>query len=168
MVIGDTLSIKVYQAVAAALNKNPDRSVVLSDTGNFPTDLYMVDGLIKTMNRSLELKLVEPEEVADALDDSVAVLLLTHIDYRTGRMHDMQALTKKAQDLCIVTVWDLAHSAGAVPVDLTACQAEFAVGCTYKYLNGGPGAPAFIYVRPDLCRDAVSYTHLTLPTICSV
>ena len=153
VVIGDTLSIKVYQAVAAALNKKPDRSVVLSDTGNFPTDLYMVDGLIKTMNRSLELKLVEPEEVADALDDSVAVLLLTHIDYRTGRMHDMQALTKKAQDLGIITVWDLAHSAGAVPVDLAACQAEFAVGCTYKYLNGGPGAPAFIYVRPDLCRD---------------
>ena len=110
VVIGDTLSIKVYQAVAAALNKKPDRSVVLSDTGNFPTDLYMVDGLIKTMNRSLELKLVEPEDVADALDDTVAVLLLTHIDYRTGRMHDMQALTKKAQDLGIITAWDLAHS----------------------------------------------------------
>ena len=153
VVLGDTLSIKVYQAVAAALNRQPDRQVVLSDTGNFPTDLYMVDGLVKTMNRGLTVKLVEPDQIADALDESVAVLMLTHIDYRTGRMHDMQDLTKKAQALGIVTVWDLAHSAGAVPVDLTACQAEFAVGCTYKYLNAGPGAPAFIYVRPDICND---------------
>ncbi len=152
VVIGDTLSIKVYQAVAAALNRQPERAVVLSDTGNFPTDLYMVDGLLKTMNRSVQLKLVKPEEIADTLDESVAVLLLTHVDYRTGRMHDMQALTKKAQDLGIITVWDLAHSAGAVPVDMTTCEAEFAVGCTYKYLNAGPGAPAFIYVRPDLCN----------------
>lgn len=151
VVLGDTLSIKVYQALAAALNMQTSRRVILSDTGNFPTDLYMAEGLIKTMGQQHEIRLVDPDDVYDALDESIAVLMLTHVDYRTGRMHDMQALTQKAHDLGIVTIWDLAHSAGAVPVDMTACQAEFAVGCTYKYLNAGPGAPAFIYVRPDLC-----------------
>ncbi|NSX56273.1 kynureninase [Parasulfitobacter algicola] len=150
VVLGDTLSVKVYQALASALDMRPDRRIVLSDNGNFPTDLYMADGLIKTLDRGHELKVVEPETVADAIDETVAVLMLTHVDYRTGRMHDMVELTAKAHAAGAVVIWDLAHSAGAVPVDLTACQAEFAIGCTYKYLNGGPGAPAFIYVRPDL------------------
>jgi kynureninase len=149
-VMGDTLSIKVYQAVAAALKLNPARRVVLSDTGNFPTDLYMVEGLINMLDHGYELRTVAPEEVAGAIDDKVACVLLTHVDYRTGRMHDMPAITKTAQDKGAVMVWDLAHSAGAVPVDLAGCNAEMAIGCTYKYLNGGPGAPAFIYVRRDL------------------
>ncbi|MGJ5202111.1 kynureninase [Bradyrhizobium sp. HKCCYLR20261] len=148
VVMGDTLSIKVYQALAAALSLNPDRRVILSDSGNFPSDLYMAQGLIRMLGDRASLKVVEPEQVEAAIDDSVAVLMLTEVDYRTGRMHDMAALTKKAHAVGALTVWDLAHSAGAVPVDLAGADADFAVGCTYKYLNGGPGAPAFIYVAP--------------------
>ena len=147
---GDTLSIKVYQALAAALDMRPDRRAVLSDTGNFPTDLYMAEGLIDTLARGHELRTVAPEAVADAIDETVAVVMLTHVDYRTGRMHDMEAITRRAHEAGAVTIWDLAHSAGAVPLDIEGCETQFAVGCTYKYLNGGPGAPAFIYVRPDL------------------
>ena len=154
VVIGDTLSIKVYQALAAGLNMRPGRKVILSDTGNFPTDLYMAEGLIKLIDRDIELKVVPPEAVADSLDDSVAVMMLTQVDYRTGRLHDMAALTRKAHDAGAVALWDLAHSAGAVPLDLAGCRAEFAVGCTYKYLNAGPGSPAFIYIRPDLAKAA--------------
>ena len=149
---GDTLSIKVYQALASALELNPGRKTVLSDNGNFPTDLYMAVGLLKSLGEDYRLKVVDPEAVADHIDDSVAVVMLTEVDYRTGRMHDMAAITRKAHDAGAVMIWDLAHSAGAVPVDLTAANADFAVGCTYKYLNGGPGAPAFIYVRPDLAN----------------
>jgi kynureninase len=149
-VVGDTLSIKVYQALASALDLNPSRKVVLSDNGNFPSDLYMADGLLKSLGRGLELKVVEPEAVADAIDETVAVVMLTEADYRTGRLHDMKAITAKAHAAGAVMIWDLAHSAGAFPVDLAGSNAEFAVGCTYKYLNGGPGAPAFIYVRPDI------------------
>ncbi|MEM9009632.1 MAG: kynureninase [Pseudomonadota bacterium] len=145
--MGDTLSIKVYQTVAAALDLRPGRDVVLSDTGNFPTDLYMVEGLLRTRGAG-SLRLVEPEEVMDALDDRVAVLMLTEVDYRTGRLHDMVALTERAHAVGALTVWDLAHSAGALPVDLAGAGADFAAGCTYKYLNGGPGAPAFVYVAP--------------------
>ncbi len=152
--VGDTLSIKVFQALAAALALNPDRRVILSDTGNFPSDLYMAEGLIGLKGGGLELRTPAPEAVKDALSDEVAVLMLTEVDYRTGRLHDMARLTRRAHALGIVTVWDLAHSAGALPVDLEGTRADFAVGCTYKYLNGGPGAPAFIYVRPDLADRA--------------
>ncbi len=150
---GDTLSIKVYQAVAAALKMRPDRKVILSDSGNFPSDLYMIGGLIETIGGDYRLLTPAPDEVSQHIDDTVAVVILTQVDYRTGRMHDMAALTRKAQDAGAVVIWDLAHSAGAVPVDMAGCGAEFAVGCTYKYLNGGPGAPAFIYVRPDIIND---------------
>ncbi|MEM6467569.1 MAG: aminotransferase class V-fold PLP-dependent enzyme, partial [Pseudomonadota bacterium] len=102
------------------------------------------------LDQGHRLETVAPEDILGALDTHVAVLMLTHVDYRTGRMHDMAKITERAQALGIIVIWDLAHSAGAVPVDLAACGAEFAVGCTYKYLNGGPGAPAFIYIRPDL------------------
>ncbi|GLQ16013.1 kynureninase [Maritalea porphyrae] len=148
VVMGDTLSIKVYQAVASALELNQSRKVVLSDNGNFPTDLYMVDGLLKSLNNGHELRLADPENVEAELSEEIAVLMLTEVDYRTGRKHDMKTITEKAHALGIIVIWDLAHSAGAVEVDLTACDADFAVGCTYKYLNGGPGAPAFIYVAP--------------------
>ena len=148
VVMGDTLSIKVFQALASALDLNPGRSVILSDSGNFPSDLYMAEGLIGLLGDAFELRIVEPEAVEAAIDDTVAVLMLTEVDYRTGRLHDMQALTRKAHAAGALTVWDLAHSAGALPVDVTAAEADFAVGCTYKYLNGGPGAPAFIYVAP--------------------
>ncbi len=159
VVMGDTLSIKVYQALAAALDLRPDRRVILSDTGNFPSDLYMAEGLVRLLGGGYELCTVAPEAVADAIDDSVAVTLLTEVDYRTGRKHDMRALTAKAHAAGALTVWDLAHSAGALPVDLAGAGADFGVGCTYKYLNSGPGGPAFIYVAPrlaDIARPALS------------
>ncbi|MFT4619418.1 MAG: kynureninase [Sulfitobacter sp.] len=150
VVIGDTLSLKVFQALCAGLNMRPERKVILSDTGNFPSDLYMADGLARLKGQGYALKTVAPEDVAGAIDETVAVVMLTQVDYRTGRMHDMSAVTKIAQDAGAVMLWDLAHSAGAVEVQIVASACELAVGCTYKYLNGGPGAPAFIYVRPDL------------------
>ncbi|QPC85737.1 kynureninase [Mesorhizobium sp. NBSH29] len=149
VVMGDTLSLKVHQALASALELKPARRVVLSDNGNFPSDLYIAQGLLKSLDRGYVLKVVDPEEVEDAIDDQVAVLMLTEVDYRTGRLHDMKALTAKAHAKGAITVWDLAHSAGALPVDLAGAGADFAVGCTYKYLNGGPGSPAFIYVAPQ-------------------
>ncbi|RYH03069.1 kynureninase [Salipiger sp. IMCC34102] len=145
--LGDTLSVKVFQALAAALAMT-DRRVILSDSGNFPSDLYMAEGLVEALGGGRSLRVVAPEDVADHLTEEIAVLMLTQVDYRTGRLHDMAALTAKAQALGIVTVWDLAHSAGALAVDVAGAGADFAVGCTYKYLNGGPGAPAFIYVAP--------------------
>ncbi|MCL7464423.1 kynureninase [Phaeovulum sp. NW3] len=155
VVMGDTLSIKVYQAIAAGLDMNPARRVILSDNGNFPTDLYMAEGLCRTLGADYRLKVVAPEDVADAIDDTVAVLMLTEVDYRTGRRHDMAALTARAHAAGAIAVWDLAHSAGAFPVDLAGAGADFAVGCTYKYLNSGPGGPAFIYVAPRHADRAV-------------
>lgn len=154
VVVGDTLSIKVYQALAAALRMRPDRRVILSDTGNFPSDLYMAEGLVALLGSDYALKTVAPEEVDNAIDESVAVTMLTDVDYRTGRRHDMARLTARAHAAGALAVWDLAHSAGALPVDVAGAGADFAVGCTYKYLNAGPGAPAFIYIAPHLAEDA--------------
>ena len=148
VVLGDTLSIKVYQALASALEMNPQKRVILSDTGNFPSDLYMAEGLCRTLGPEYVLKTVAPEDVAGAIDANVAVLLLTEVDYRTGRRHDLPALTARAHAAGALAVWDLAHSAGATDVVVGAGGADFAVGCTYKYLNSGPGGPAFIYVAP--------------------
>ena len=159
MVMGDTLSIKVYQALAAALELRPDRRVILSDHGNFPSDLHMAKGLVRILGRGHELRLVAPEEVEAALDERVAALMLTEVDYRTGRLHDMAGLTRAAHAVGALTIWDLAHSAGALPIDLGGTGADFALGCTYKFLNGGPGAPAFIYVAPrhiERVRPALS------------
>ena len=159
VVMGDTLSIKVYQALASCLEMNPTRRVILSDTGNFPSDLYMAEGLIRTLGNGYTLKTVAPEDVLDTIDDTVAVTMLTEVDYRTGRKHDMAALTARAHKHGALTIWDLAHSAGAFQVHLAQCHADFAVGCTYKYLNSGPGGPAFIYVAPrhaDTARPALS------------
>ncbi|MEW9918501.1 kynureninase [Marimonas sp. MJW-29] len=154
VVMGDTLSVKVYQALAAGLKMRPERKIILSDTGNFPSDLYMAEGLVGLLGQGYELRTVAPEEVAEAIGDDIAVVMLTEVDYRTGRKHDMKTITELAHAAGAVMVWDLAHSAGAIPVDLAASNCEFAVGCTYKYLNGGPGAPAFIYIRPDLADAA--------------
>ena len=159
VVMGDTLSIKVYQALASALEINTDRRMILSDSGNFPTDLYMADGLIKSLDKGHELKLCEPAEIEAMLSEEVAVLMLTEVDYRSGRLHDMKSLTAKAHEMGILTIWDLAHSAGALPVDVGSADVDFAVGCSYKYLNSGPGGPAFIYVAPrlaDRVRPALS------------
>ena len=157
--MGDTLSIKVYQALASALEMNAPRRVILSDSGNFPSDLYMAQGLCRTLGPEYELRIVDPEDVMDAIDETVAVTLITEVDYRTGRKHDMAAITARAHAMGALTIWDLAHSAGALPVDLAGAGADFACGCTYKYLNSGPGGPAFIYVAPrhqDRARPALS------------
>jgi kynureninase len=146
--MGDTLSVKVYQALAAAIAMRPERRVILSDSGNFPSDLYMAEGLVATLGRGLELRVVAPEEVEGAIDETAAAVMVTEVDYRTGRRHDMAAITARAHAAGALCIWDLAHSAGALPVDVAGGDADFAVGCTYKYLNGGPGAPAFIYVAP--------------------
>ncbi|APH72009.1 kynureninase [Aquibium oceanicum] len=150
VVAGDSTSINLHKALTAAVSLAGPRKVVLSDSGNFPTDLYVAQMALRALGGGHELKVVAPEEVAGTIDDTVAVLMLTQVDYKTGRLHDMQALTAKARENGVVSIWDLAHSAGALPVDLAGADADFAVGCGYKYLNGGPGAPAFIYVRPGL------------------
>ncbi|GAA6118193.1 kynureninase [Acidovorax sp. FG27] len=150
VVCTDSTSINLYKVLSAALNiaraDAPGRRRIVSERSNFPTDLYIAEGLCK--ERGLELVLVEPEEIGAALTQEVAVLMLTHVNYRTGAMHDMAAVTAQAHAAGILCVWDLAHSAGAVPVDLHGAGADFAIGCGYKYLNGGPGAPAFVWVHP--------------------
>lgn len=153
---GDTLSIKVFQALSSAVSMRPERRVILSDSGNFPTDLYMAGGLVNLLQSDYELRVVAPEEVMDALNDDVAVVMLTQVDYRTGRLHDMKALTQRAHEVGALTVWDLAHSAGAIATNVDTNKADFAVGCTYKFLNAGPGSPAFIYVAPHLIDTASS------------
>ena len=152
VVMGDTLSIKVFQALSAALALRPDRRVILSDSGNFPSDLYVAEGIARALGATL--RVVAPEEVEAAIGPDLAVLMLTEVDYRTGRRHDMPALTARAHDAGALAIWDLAHSAGAVDVDLLGSDADFAVGCTYKYLNGGPGAPAFIWTHPRHAEQA--------------
>ena len=147
VVATDTTSINLFKVLSAALSiataDHPSRRVLVSERSNFPTDLYIAEGLCA--ERGYTLKLVEPEEIAGALNSDVAILMLTHVNYRTGAMHDMAAVTKAAHAAGALVVWDLAHSAGAVPVDLRGAGADFAVGCGYKYLNGGPGAPAFVW-----------------------
>jgi kynureninase len=152
VVMGDTLSIKVFQALSAALALRPDRRVILSDSGNFPSDLYVAEGIARALGATL--RVVSPEEVEAAIGPDLAVLMLTEVDYRTGRRHDMPALTARTHDAGALAIWDLAHSAGAVDVDLLGADADFAVGCTYKYLNGGPGAPAFIWTHPRHAEQA--------------
>ena len=147
--VADNTSVNVFKCVSAALAMRPDRKVILSDSGNFPTDLYIAQGLAAGLEQAHELEIAAPEDVYDALDESVALLMLTEVDYRTGRRHDMARLTRRAHEVGALTMWDLAHSAGAFEVDLYGAGADFAVGCGYKYLNGGPGAPAFLYVKPE-------------------
>ncbi|WP_342618066.1 kynureninase [Rhodoferax sp. GW822-FHT02A01] len=150
VVATDTTSINLYKVLSAAVSiakqDAPQRRVIVSERSNFPTDLYIAEGLCKA--QGFTLKLVEPEEIAASLTSDLAVLMLTHVNYRTGAMHDMAAVTATAHAAGALVIWDLAHSAGAVPVDLLGAGADFAVGCGYKYLNGGPGAPAFLWVNP--------------------
>jgi kynureninase len=149
-VIADSTSVNLMKLLSAALPLRPDRRVILSDTENFPNDLYIAQGLVKLLGAPYELRLVDPDEIEHALDDSVAILMMTEVDYRTGRRHDMKRLTQRAHAAGALTLWDLCHSVGAFPVDLNGCEADLAVGCTYKYLNGGPGSPAFLFVTTRL------------------
>ncbi|MEX3821252.1 kynureninase [Paraburkholderia sp. BR14262] len=151
VVVTDTISINLFKTLSAALRmqdmRDPKRRVIVSERSNFPTDLYIAQGLIRQLDRGYELRLVDdPSELSAAITGDVAVAMITHVNYRTGYMHDMAALTKLVHDRGALVLWDLAHSAGAVPVDLNGVGADCAVGCTYKYLNGGPGSPAFAWV----------------------
>ncbi|OZI43352.1 kynureninase [Bordetella genomosp. 4] len=153
VVVTDTTSLNLFKSLAAAIRIQqqaaPQRKIIVSERDNFPTDLYMIQGMIDLLQQGYEMRLVDEDlSLEQALDDSVAVLLLSHVNYRTGHMYDMADVTAQAHARGALTIWDLAHAAGAVPVDLTGANADFAVGCTYKYLNGGPGAPAFIWVAP--------------------
>ncbi len=145
VIVADSTSINLYKLLAAALRLKPDRPVIVTEVDNFPTDLYVAEGLVRWLDAPFELRAVERNALGAALDDRVAVLTLTEIDYRTGERHDMAALTRAAHEKGALVLWDLSHSAGALPIDLEAVEADFAVGCGYKYLNGGPGAPAFLY-----------------------
>ena len=164
LIVGDSTSVNLYKVLSAALalakTDAPQRKLIVSERSNFPTDLYIADSLARA--QGLTLKLIEPGEVTSALNADVALLMLTHVNYRSGRMHDMTAVTLAAHAAGALVVWDLAHSAGAVPVNLKGATsseaaeptawnpeaADFAVGCGYKYLNGGPGAPAFVWAHP--------------------
>jgi kynureninase len=150
-VVADSTSVNLFKLLAAALNERPGRKVILTEEGNFPTDLYMAQGLTALLQRQYELR--QAPDVLTALDERTAVLMLTHVDYRSGAMHDMAALTRAAHHVGALVLWDLSHSAGAVPLQLESDGVDLAVGCGYKYLNGGPGAPAFLYVAKHLQTD---------------
>jgi kynureninase len=144
--VADSTSVNVFKLLAAATGLRPERRVILSERSNFPTDLYMAEGLIALTGGRHTLRLEDWDDIEAAIDRETAVLMLTHVDYRRGRMWDMARLTARAHEAGALVLWDLAHSAGAVPVDLAGAGADFAVGCGYKYLNGGPGAPAFLMI----------------------
>ena len=150
VIAADSTSVNIFKLLAVAFGLRPDRRVILAETGGFPTDTYIAEGLVQLTGGRHALRLIDTAEIPAALTQDVAVLMLTHVNYRTGVMHDMAALTAAAHEAGVLVLWDLAHSAGAVPVDLETAGADFAVGCGYKFLNGGPGAPAFLYVAKPL------------------
>ncbi|MCY7272041.1 MAG: kynureninase [Sphingomonas bacterium] len=149
VLVCDSTSINLFKLLAAALAASPGRTVILSERGNFPTDLYIAEGVTR-MLPGVEVRAVDRAEIAASLDDQVAVLMLTHVDYRSGERHNMAALSAAARAAGALSLWDLSHSAGALDLSLSASGADLAVGCGYKYLNGGPGAPAFLYVAAQL------------------
>jgi len=155
VVITDTTSINLFKVLVAALRvqaeRDPSRKVIVTERSNFPTDIYMVEGLADLLQQGYSLRLVDrPEAFPAAIGSDTAVALITQVNYKTGYLYDMQALTAHAHECGALTIWDLCHSAGAVPIDLKAANADYAIGCTYKYLNGGPGSPAFVWVAPAL------------------
>jgi len=148
LLIADSTSVCLFKLLAAAARARPGRGTILSQKRNFPTDLYVAQGLAEVLG--LGLRAVEPDEIIGAIDGDTAVVTVTHVDYRSAAFYDMHAVSKAARAAGAPVVWDLSHSAGAIEVDLNGCGAELAVGCGYKYLNGGPGAPAFVYVAEAL------------------
>jgi kynureninase len=154
VIVADSTSVNLFKLLAEALRVQPGRHFILTEASNFPTDLYIAQGLIELLGGNHALRVVEHAQIERALDGSVAVLMLTHVDYASGEIHDMRRITEAAQKVGTLVLWDLSHSAGAVPVDLNAAQVDLAVGCGYKYLNGGPGAPAYLFVAKGL-QDAM-------------
>ena len=151
--VGDTLSIKVFQALASAINYQKNRKVLLTDASNFPSDIYAAQGLINMLKADHELKIVNTDNLIENINENVAAIFFTEVDYRTGRRYDAKKIIKTAKQNGALVILDLAHSAGAIDTNLTDLDVDFAVGCTYKYLNGGPGSPAFIYVNPNLINS---------------
>ena len=151
LVACDSTSVNLYKALHAACALRPDRGIILTDINNFPTDLYLIDSVAR--ERGMEVMALPKGEIIAAMNNEVAVVELTHVDYRSAEMYDMDEFTAIAHRSNALIIWDLAHSAGAVPVDLMKADADFAIGCGYKYLNGGPGAPAFIYVAPEIAHS---------------
>jgi kynureninase len=151
--VGDTLSIKVFQALASAINFQKNRKVLLTDASNFPSDIYAAQGLINMLKADHKLKIVNTDNLIENINENVAAIFFTEVDYRTGRRYDAKKIIKTAKQNGALVILDLAHSAGAIDTNLTELDVDFAVGCTYKYLNGGPGSPAFIYVNPNLINS---------------
>ncbi len=164
VVVGDSTSVNLFKLVVAALSLRPGRERIVSDVLNFPSDLYVLQGSVQLLGNRHRLHLVpsadgitiDPEALQSAIDERTALVTLSHVTFKSGFLHDMEAVTKKARQVGALVLWDLSHSVGVVPIDLDGCGADLAVGCSYKYLNGGPGAPAFLYVRRDLYRQARS------------
>ena len=150
VIVADSTSVNLFKLLSEALRVQPGRHFILTEASNFPTDLYVAQGLIDFLGGNHALRVVERSEIERSLDGSVAVLMLTHVDYASGEIHDMRRITAAAQKVGTLVLWDLSHSAGAVPIDLNAAQVDLAVGCGYKYLNGGPGAPAYLFVAKGL------------------
>lgn len=147
VVVADTTSVNIHKSLHAAMALRPNRKTILAEAGSFPTDLYIAEGVVSTLpGTRLRLEGVDAPRIEDMLDGDVAAVLVNHVNYKTGALRDMAALTARIHDAGAIAIWDLCHSAGALPVELDASGADFAVGCSYKYLNGGPGAPAFVYV----------------------
>lgn len=147
VVVADTTSVNIYKALHAAMALRPGRKTILAESGSFPTDLYIAEGVASTLpGTRLRLEGVDAPRLEDMLDGDVAAVLVNQVNYKTGALRDMAALTAQIHAAGAIVIWDLCHSAGALPIELDAAEADFAVGCTYKYLNGGPGSPAFVYV----------------------
>ena len=151
--VGDTLSIKIFQALASATNHKKNRKVLLTDSSNFPSDIYAAQGLVNMIQDNHELKIVSTDELIENINETVAAVFFTEVDYKTGRRYDAKKIIKAAKQNGSLVILDLAHSAGAIDTNLTELEVDLAVGCTYKYLNGGPGSPAFIYVNPNLINS---------------
>ena len=156
VMVADSTSVNLFKLLSAALRLRPGRHKILSEAGNFPTDLYIAEGLRDLLDQGHRLDIARTSDLIAAIDADTAVVMLTHVNFHSGRMLDMEAITKAAHEAGALMLWDLAHSAGAMPIDLAANDVDFAVGCGYKYLNGGPGAPAFLYVAPRL-QDIASF-----------
>ncbi len=162
VVLTDSTGIDLYKVLAAALQNQPERRVIVMEGSNFPTNNYMVQGLLAQLGDDYTIRFAEADEIMEAIDDAVAAACITHVHYKTGNILDMAAITECAHSVGAAAIWDLCHSAGAMPVDLNACQVDFAVACTYKYLNGGPGSPALLFAAErhhGKCRQPLTGWH---------
>ncbi len=162
VVLTDSTGIDLYKVLAAALQNQPERRVIIMEGSNFPTNNYMVQGLLAQLGDDYTIRFAEADEIMGAIDDDVAAACITHVHYKTGNILDMAAITECAHSVGAAAIWDLCHSAGAMPVDLNACQVDFAVACTYKYLNGGPGSPALLFAAErhhGKCRQPLTGWH---------